>query len=58
MKCEEVIKNNLCLGCNLAEYNINADRCKYKEKAIDLYKQKLEQMKMEGIDEIHTRNKR
>ena len=33
MTCEEAIKNNLCLGCRLAEYNPNADECKYREKS-------------------------
>lgn len=32
MKCEDSIKQNLCLGCNLAENNINADKCEYREK--------------------------
>lgn len=32
MTCEEVIKQNLCLGCNLAKQNINADNCIYREK--------------------------
>jgi len=52
MKCEEVIKNNLCLGCNLAEQNVNADNCIYRERTgLEQCKQKLEQMKMEGLDE-------
>lgn len=33
MKCEDVIRNGLCLGCNLAEQNINADNCEYREKS-------------------------
>ena len=33
MKCEYYIKNNLCLGCNLAEQNIEADNCIYRDKS-------------------------
>lgn len=33
MTCEESIKNGLCLGCRLAEQNINADNCEYREKS-------------------------
>lgn len=32
MTCEEAIKNNLCLGCSLAENNPNADKCEYRDK--------------------------
>lgn len=49
MKCEEVIKNNLCLGCSLAEQNINADNCEYREQSgLDLCKKILQgsQIKM------------
>lgn len=49
MTCEEVIKKNLCLGCSLAEVNINADNCKYREQSrLDLCKKILkgEQMKI------------
>ena len=43
MKCEEAIKNNLCLGCSLAEQNINADNCKYREQSrLDLCKKILQ----------------
>ena len=33
MTCKEVIEKGLCLGCNLANYNINADNCEYREKS-------------------------
>lgn len=33
MRCEDAIRNKLCLGCNLAEQNINADNCKYRDKS-------------------------
>ena len=33
MTCTEAISNKLCLGCNLAEQNINADKCEYREKS-------------------------
>lgn len=33
MRCEDAIRNKLCLGCRLAEYNINADKCEYREKS-------------------------
>ena len=49
MKCEETIKNNLCLGCTLAEQNINADNCKYREQSgLDLCRKILkgEQLKI------------
>lgn len=43
MTCEEVIKNNLCLGCGLAENNPNADNCKYREqRGLDLCKKIIE----------------
>ena len=43
MKCEEAIKNNLCLGCGLAEQNINADDCEYREQSgLEVCKQILE----------------
>ena len=42
MTCEYAIKNNLCLGCGLAEVN-NADNCEYREKSgLDLCKRILE----------------
>lgn len=49
MTCEEAIKYNLCLGCALAEVNINADKCEYREKSgIEICKKILkgEQMKI------------
>lgn len=49
MTCEEVIKKGLCLGCGLAEQNINADNCKYREQSgLDLCKKILQgsQIKM------------
>ena len=50
MNCEEVIKNSLCLGCNLAELNINADNCRYREQSgLNQCKKIIEQMKLEGI---------
>lgn len=33
MRCEDAIRNKLCLGCNLAEQNINADNCEYRDKS-------------------------
>lgn len=43
MKCEEAIKKGLCLGCGLAEQNINADNCKYREQSgLDLCKKILQ----------------
>ena len=33
MTCEENIKKGLCLGCTLAEQNINADNCEYRDKS-------------------------
>ena len=43
MTCEEAIKKNLCLGCGLAELNLNADNCEYREKSgLELCKQILE----------------
>ena len=33
MRCEDAIRNKLCLGCTLAEQNINADNCEYREKS-------------------------
>ena len=42
MTCEYAIKNNLCLGCGLAEVN-NADNCEYREKSgLDLCTRILE----------------
>ena len=49
MNCKEVIKKNLCLGCSLAEININADNCRYREQnGFDLCKKILkgEQVKI------------
>lgn len=43
MTCEYAIKNGLCLGCNLAEQNINADNCEYREQnGLDLCKKIIE----------------
>lgn len=43
MDCKEAIKKGLCLGCNLAEQNINADNCEYREKSgLEICKQILE----------------
>lgn len=43
MKCAEAIKKGLCLGCGLAEQNINADNCKYREQSgLEVCKQILE----------------
>ncbi len=43
MKCAEAIKKWLCLGCGLAEQNINADNRKYREQSgLDLCKKILE----------------
>ena len=48
MKCEEAIKNNLCLGYSLAEQNINADNCKYREQSgLDLCKKILQGSQIE-----------
>lgn len=33
MTCKEAIEKGLCIGCNLAEQNINADNCEYREKS-------------------------
>lgn len=33
MTCREAIERGLCLGCGLAEQNINADNCEYREKS-------------------------
>lgn len=33
MTCKEVIEKGLCLGCTLAEQNINADNCEYRDKS-------------------------
>lgn len=33
MTCDDAIKNNLCLGCSLAEKNPNADNCEYRERS-------------------------
>ena len=42
MTCEYAIKNNLCLGCGLAEAN-NADNCEYREKSgLDICKRIIE----------------
>ena len=39
MTCEESIKNKLCLGCGLAEINVNANNCEYRLKSgLDLCK--------------------
>lgn len=47
MTCEQVIKNNLCLGCNLAELNINADKCEYREQSgYDLCRRIIEGVQM------------
>lgn len=47
MTCKEAIKNNLCLGCRLAEQNINADNCKYREQSgLDLCKKIIEGVQM------------
>lgn len=49
MTCKEVIEKGLCLGCNLAEQNINADKCEYREKSgLEKCKELLEgkQMKL------------
>lgn len=43
MTCKEVIEKGLCLGCNLAEQNINADNCEYREQnGLDLCKKIIE----------------
>ena len=45
----EAIEKGLCLGCSLAEQNINADNCEYREKSgLDMCKKILEgeQMKI------------
>ena len=48
MTCEYAIKNNLCLGCSLAEQNINADNCKYREQSgLDLCKRILKGEQLE-----------
>lgn len=31
--CKYYIEHFLCLGCRLAEQNINADNCEYREKS-------------------------
>ena len=59
MTCEEAIKNNLCLGCGVAENNPNADDCEYREKSgLEKCKELLEgkQMKYEcwRFDEIYA----
>ena len=42
-KCEYFIKHSMCLGCSLAEQNINADNCKYREQSgLDLCKKIIE----------------
>lgn len=42
MTCEQAINNKLCLGCRLAEQNINADNCEYREKSgLDICKKIL-----------------
>ncbi len=42
MNCEQAIINKLCLGCGLAENNINADNCEYREKSgLDICKKIL-----------------
>lgn len=47
MKCAEVIKKGLCLGCGLAEQNINADNCEYREKSgLDICKKIIEGVQM------------
>ena len=49
MTGEEAIKKRLCLGCGLAEQNINSDNCKYREQSgLDLCKKILQgsQIKM------------
>ena len=49
MKCAEALKKGLWIGCGLAEQNINADNCKYREQSgLDLCKKILEgeQMKI------------
>lgn len=47
MTCKEAIEKNLCLGCSLAEQNINADNCKYREQSgLDLCKKIIEGVQM------------
>ena len=49
MTCTETIIKGLCLGCTLAEQNINADKCEYREKSgLEKCKELLEgkQMKL------------
>ena len=47
MTCEQSIKNKLCLGCNLAEQNINADNCEYREESgLDICKKIIEGVQM------------
>ena len=34
MRCEDAIKNGLCLGCGRLELeNPNADKCEYRDKS-------------------------
>ena len=43
MRCEYFIKNSMCLDCSLAEQNINADNCEYREQnGLDLCKKIIE----------------
>ena len=47
MDCKETIEKGLCLGCSLAEQNINADNCKYREQSgLDLCKKIIEGVQM------------
>lgn len=47
MTCEQAIKSKLCLGCNLAEQNINADNCEYREKSgLDMCKKIIKGVQM------------
>lgn len=51
MTCKQVIKNGLCLGCGLAELNINADNCKYREQSgLDFCKKIIEGVQMNLCD--------
>lgn len=57
MNCQEAIEKNICLGCNLAKYNINADDCEYRDRiAFEKCKDIIEQMKMEGLDDNKNSN--
>lgn len=50
MTCKEAIEKNICLGCSLAEQNINVDDCEYRDRlAFEKCKDIIKQMKMEGF---------